>query len=389
MFMQETRQKQHTLFVGIDPHKQTHTFTAITPFGDRVSDYTFENSVSGFKKALDQMKRIADEENLTPLIGIEDSAGNGEFAARYFFLNGFRIKTVNPISVNRESRNNIHPEKSDSQDAEEVARALLMKSGRLPDYIISENRNFANDLNLLVKDREALVSLQTMLKNKLHAALQRTWGTLYKTVFQKDVFGKRSLQFWTSYPTARAFKTSRSKKYQKSELLKKCAIDELPQASEIEHQHILRIVKRLQNIKKEIEEVEDPLQKMVEKKLNYMMSLPGCGFRTAAKIYAEINDINRFANDAKLARYSGIAPRKCESGQRKKDIQSKRGNVRLRQAIKTIALSQIGRRGCQEGKAYYRKKLKEGKSKQQAIRCLMRQLTKILYQMIREERLYY
>lgn len=122
--MQETHQKQHTLFVGIDPHKQTHTFAAITPFGDLVSDYTFENSVSGFKKALDQMKRIADEENLTPLIGIEDSAGNGEFAARYFFLNGFQIKTVNPILVNRESRNNIHPEKSDSRGCRGSCKSL-------------------------------------------------------------------------------------------------------------------------------------------------------------------------------------------------------------------------------------------------------------------------
>lgn len=387
--MHETLHKQHTLFVGIDPHRQTHTFAALTPLGDRVGEYTFENSVSGFTKALTHIARIARDQKLTPLIGIEDAAGNGEFCARHFSLHGFTVKTVNPVLVQKASQYNTHPEKSDSQDAEEVARAILTRSGRLPTYTVSKNRDLAKDMNVLVKDREELVLEQTRLKNKLHSALQRTWGTLYKSVCQKDIFGKRALEFWMSYPVARDFKKGWSKKYHKPEVLKKSKIDDLPPVSEIDRQHIRRIVKRLQNIQEEIGDVEQPLKSMVDAHMAYMVSLPGCGWRTAAKIYAEVNDVNRFANEGKLARYSGIAPRKYESGQRKKDIQSKRGNVRLRQAIKTIALSQIGRRGCQIGKGYFRKKLKEGKTKRQALRCLMRQLTKIVFQMLIEERPYY
>jgi transposase len=380
--MQKTLQKQHTLFVGIDPHKQTHTFAAVTPFGDRVGHCTFENSVIGFEHAMTKIQGIAHEHNLTPVIGIEDAAGNGEFCARYFYGNGFTVKTVNPIIVEKQSQYNTHPEKSDSQDAEEVARAILVKSGRLPDYIVSEERDLAKDVNLLVKDREEL-------KNKLHAALQRTWGSLYKTVYQKTIFGTRALDFWIRYPTARDFKTARSHKYEKPEALKKSSTDDLPPVSDIDRQHIRRAVKRLQNIKEELRQIEQPLKSIVEKHFDYLTSLPGCGFRTAAKIYAEVNDVARFANEGKLARYSGIAPRKNESGSRKKDVQSKRGNVRLRQAIKTIALSQIGRRGCQIGKAYFRKKVKEGKTKRQALRCLMRQLTKIIFQMLAQQRPYY
>ena len=112
---------------------------------------------------------------------------------------------------------------------------------------------------------------------------------------------------------------------------------------------------------------------------SYLTSLHGCSTVTAAKIIAELNDADRFENDSKVARYAGIAPRKHESGSRKKDIQSKRGNTRLRSAIKTVALAQIGKNGDQRGKAYFRKKLKEGKTKKQALRCLMRQLTKIIF----------
>lgn len=219
--------------------------------------------------------------------------------------------------------------------------------------------------------------------------MQSSWGNIYKTVYQKDIFGTRTLKFWNSYPTARDFKRSRSAKYQKPDFLKNCATDELPDVSDIHISHIRRTVKRLAALREEIREMEKLLQKSVKENISYLTSLPGCGSFTAAKIYAELNDVNRFANDSKLARYSGIAPVKHESGEKKKDIQSKRGNIRLRQAIKTIALSQIGRRGNQNGKAYYRKKLKEGKTKKQALRCLMRQLTKIVFQMATEERPYY
>lgn len=378
-----------TLFVGIDPHKQTHTFTALTPFGQRVGTFTFDNAIPGFQKALKQITQLASNHHLTPLISVEDTGGNGESCARYFSEKGFSIKTVNPVLLRREARKNTHPEKSDSQDAEEVARVSLTRSDRLPDFIVSGNRDFAKDLNLLVRDRETLVWEQTKLKNKLHVALQAAWGNMYKTVYQRDIFGVRALKFWSQFPAAVDFKRSTSTTYQKPEALKNCLAADLPPSSEILRGHISRHVKRLHVIRQQLKEITSLLEELVNVKAAYFTSLRGCGSVTAAKLIAELNDINRFENHSKLARYAGIAPRKYESGMRRKDIQSKRGNVRLRQAIKTIALTQIGRNGDQRAKAYYRKKLKDGKTKKHALRCLMRQLTKIIFQMAIEQRPYY
>lgn len=378
-----------TMFVGIDPHKQTHTFCAITPFGERVGNLTFPNNVSGFKQALAKVKYLAAEHRLQPLIGVEGGGGNGEFFAQYFVKHGIIVKSVDSILVSRERRKNTHPEKSDFRDAEEVARAILTRSDRLPNIIISQNKDFAKDLNLLVKDREELVSEQTRLKNRLHATLQDGWGSMYKTIYQNDIFGVRALKFWSLHPAAVDFKKSASAKYVKPDFFKKCKTDELPKISEIQRTHIKRLICRLQNIKTELKQTEKIIKDLVEQNISYLTSMDGCGAVTAAKIYAEVNDVQRFANNSKLARYSGIAPIKNESGQTKRDVQSKRGNVRLRQAIKTIALSQIGRNGNQKGKEYFRKKVKEGKTKKQALRCLMRQITKIIFAMLVEERPYY
>lgn len=378
-----------TLFVGIDPHKQTHTFCAITPFGDRVGNLTFENTIPGFKQALTKVNHLAAIHQLQPIIGVEGGGGNGEFFAKYFLGQGFAVKAVDSVLVSKQRHQNTHPEKSDFRDAEEVARAILTRSGRLPDLIISQNKDFAKDLNLLVKDREELVCQQTRLKNKLHAALQDTWGVMYKTIYQKDIFGVRALKFWLSYPTAIDFKKTTSAKYVKPDFFKKCKVDELPTSSEIQCFHIKQLVRRLKDGTENLKQIEKIIKELVEQNISYMTSLDGCGYKTAAKIYAEVNDVTRFANNSKLARYSGIAPIKKESGQTRKDVQSKRGNVRLRQAIKTIALSQIGNNGSQKGKEYFRKKVKEGKTKKQALRCLMRQITKIVFAMLSEERPYY
>lgn len=378
-----------TMFVGIDPHKQTHTFCAITPFGERVGNLTFPNNVSGFKQALTKVNCLAAKHQLQPLVGVEGGGGNGEFFAQYFLKQGLLVKSVDSILVSRQRCKTTHPEKSDFRDAEEVARAILTRSDRLPNIIISQNKDFAKDLNLLVKDREELVNEQTRLKNRLHAVLQDSWGGMYKIIYQNDIFGVRALKFWSLYPAAVDFKKTTSAKYIKPDFFKKCKADELPKASEIQRSHIKRLICRLQNIKTELKQTEKIIKDLVEKNISYLTSLNGCGSVTAAKIYAEVNDVKRFANNSKLARYSGIAPIKNESGQTKRDVQSKRGNVRLRQAIKTIALSQIGRNGNQKGKEYFRKKVKEGKTKKQALRCLMRQITKIVFAMLVEERPYY
>lgn len=381
--------KAQTLFVGVDPHKQSHTYVAVSSFGERLSELTFPNTGNGFYQALSEIKDLALSHQLNPVIGIEDSGGYGKALANFLCSAEYEVKIVNPVLVSRGRQKNTHPEKSDSQDAEEVARALLTRSGTLPNYIISENGDFANDLNLLIKDREHLVKEQTSVKNRLHMALYGCWGPRYKTVYQKDVFGKRALEFWSTFPTAVDFKRARRTNYTKPDWIKNISYEALPTVSAIQRLHIQRLVKRLQGVQKEITQLKQLIKDLVQENIAWLTTLRGCGEVTAAKVYAEVNDINRFQNHSKLARYAGIAPVKQQSGSNKKDIQSKRGNVRLRNAIKTVALSQIGKYGDPRAKAYYRKKLKEGKTKKQSLRCLMRQLTKIIFKMMKEERPYY
>ena len=53
------------------------------------------------------------------------------------------------------------------------------------------------------------------------------------------------------------------------------------------------------------------------------------------------------------------------------------GNRRLNQVMHMIAVCQV--RGDPRGKAYYRKKLGEGKSRREAMRCLKRRVSDVVF----------
>lgn len=381
--------KISTLFVGVDTHKETHTLVGTNVACEKLCELTFENSNSGFQKALREILKTSNSNSLKPLIGVEDSGGSGSSFARFLHEQSIPVKTVNPVLVKRSAKYQTHPEKSDSQDALEIAIVSVQRTDKLPNFTLTKNTEFAKSVNVLVQEREDLIGEQTRIKNKLHWALYSSWGLAYRKIYQKNVFGKRSLDFWSKYPSALDFKKTTRPTISKPNWLIEIKINELPVVSEVERRHIRRLVSRLQMISSQTKEIDDELEKLSLKNYNYLTTCPGCGIVTASKLIAYVKDVNRFESEKQLAKYAGIAPKKNESGKTKRDVSSVRGHSNLRRAIKTIALAQIGRRGNQKGKEYFEKKIKEGKNKRQALKCLMRQNVKIIFSMMKQERAYY
>lgn len=381
--------KISTLFVGVDTHKETHTLVGTNIACEKLCELTFENNNTGFQNALQNILETSRVNSLKPIVGLEDSGGNGSLFARFLHRQGVAVKTVNPILVKRNRRYQTHPEKSDSQDAMEIAIVSVQRTDKLPDFTLTKNTEFAKEVNVLIQEREDLICEQTRIKNKLHWALYEAWGLSYKTIYQKDVFGKRTIDFWSKYPSIRDFKKTTRPIIEKPEWLLKTSINDLPSISDIERRHIGRLVSRLKIITLQTKEIDEELKDIASKNYAYLATCPGCGILTASKLIAYIKDIDKFKTEKQLAKYAGIAPRKYESGKTKRNYSSVRGHSDLRRAIKTIALAQIGRRGNKKGRDYFEKKIKEGKCKKQALKCLMRQNIKIVFRMMKEQREYY
>src|SRR3989338_2119735 len=73
-----TQEKQRTLFVGIDVHKDTHTAVGLSPFGEKVFEMVIGNEAEDFISLIEKTKVEAEKSELVPSFGLEDVHSWGE-----------------------------------------------------------------------------------------------------------------------------------------------------------------------------------------------------------------------------------------------------------------------------------------------------------------------
>ena len=126
-----------------------------------------------------------------------------------------------------------------------------------------------------------------------------------------------------------------------------------------------------------ISAVQERIQTAVMASKTSLTTLHGIGPVLAAKLLGEVGDVRRFPTKAKFATYNGTAPIEASSGQVVRHRLSRAGNRRLNHVLYLMAVVQL--RHATPGRAYYRRKLAEGKSSKEALRCLKRRLSDAVY----------
>ncbi len=247
------------------------------------------------------------------------------------------------------------------------------------------------------------------MKNQLHIQLNHHYPS-YKKFFS-EVDGKTALAFWEKYPSPSCLEGVSVKQLTTFLLEVSNNTCSVKKANEI-----LKLVKEDGNTTKEYQEtrnffVESILRHIlfgkqeigkVERELKELMSLldfqldsmPGIDLVTASALIAEIGDVRVFPNANKLARFAGIAPVYFGFGGKGKEQKSKQGNRALHAIFYNLAVQQA--QVAKESKlprnpvfyAYYQRKLKEGKTKGQALVCIMRRLVNIIYGMMKHKTAY-
>jgi len=103
----------------------------------------------------------------------------------------------------------------------------------------------------------------------------------------------------------------------------------------------------------------------------------GIGPVLAAKLLGHTGDITRFPDRDHFASYTGTAPVEASSGDVRRHRLNRGGNRQLNTALHLIAVCQI--RDPSPGQAYYRRKLSQAKTPEEARRSLKRHLSNIVY----------
>lgn len=394
--------KQKFIYIGLDLHKRSHTAVAIDCWNERLFELQMENKPSAFQALLDKVQMNV-EEGITPVFGLEDTGGYGRSLAVFLLEKGQKVKEVNSALSHSERKSYPTTQKSDSWDAYCISCILLSKLNTLPD---ANPQDLHWTIQQLVSRRDALVKGMTANQNQMHTQLSHHYPSYRK--FFSELDSKTALVFWEKYPApylldnvtveelaallrVPSHNACSTKKAQAIlTLVKKDG--ETKRAYQETRDFIVReMVKDIKFKKGQIEELEKELKRVVAFLGYKLETMPGIETVTACALVANIGDINRFPNPDKLARFAGIAPVKFSSAGKGKEQKSKQGNRELHGIFFFLSIQQIQ---TSKGSGlprnpvfyeYYQRKIKEGKTKVQALVCVMRRLVNIIYGMMKHK----
>lgn len=245
-----------------------------------------------------------------------------------------------------ESRN-----KNDKVDAE--ALLMLLRGGWLPEAYLAPGE--VRQRRLLLRLRQGLVHMRTELKNRLHALLARHNLQSEHT----DLFGKAG----RAYLEALA----------------------LPEASAKCREVWLELLDVLEGL---IGRVENWLYAHLEEdpRARILQTMPGVGKLTAYLLLAEIGPIDRFCRPEKLVSYAGLCPSTRASMDRVRHGRtSPAGRSCLKWAL--VESAHVAAR-CDPYFASLHARLRHAKGNGKSIVAVARQMTKIIWRMLKENRAY-
>jgi transposase len=198
-------------------------------------------------------------------------------------------------------------------------------------------------MRLLSERREDLVAERTRSLNRLHALL--------RDLLPGGVAGKLSAE-----RAARILRGVRPKG----------ASDRLRRrlASEV--------LRDIRTLDRKIADLSGRIEAEVQASGTTLTEILGVGPILAAKIIGTVGSVARFPTKAHFASYSGTAPMEASSGDVVRHRLSLAGNRHLNYALHMVAVCQA--RSDARGGTYYRKKIAEGKSRKEALRCLKRRV---------------
>ncbi|HEY3322798.1 MAG TPA: IS110 family transposase [Planctomycetota bacterium] len=389
-------------YVGCDVHKQRHSAVVLDCFGDRLGTCEVVNRTAAFPEWLAAVQALAPGKQL--IFGLENTSTWGRPLAGYLLARDQTVRDVAPIRTARNRKRQPHPDKSDERDALMIARALMQDLGELP---ATAHDDLLWTLSLTVNQREGLVREQTRVKNRLHALLPHPYPDYAQ--FFSEPFLKTALAFWTQYPSpghlAGVSVAALGEFLQEQShfcLGRKKAVEILALATtapaqreyQAERDELVRqAVAQLVHLQGGIAQLEAEMGRLVYVVGQQLDTLPGVDVVLAAELLTGIGDVNRFANPDKLSRYAGIAPKEWGSAGKETRTRSEHGRRSLHAtffhvAVAHIQVSKKGEPRCPASRAYYEKKLKEGKSKKTALTCLMRVLVRVVWRMLKHKEPY-
>jgi transposase len=331
--------------IGVDPHMQTHTAVLVGPAGELEAELTVEARAHGHERLLAWARGRAPGR----VWAIEDCRHVSGGLERFLLLAGEQVVRVPPKLMAGARNSGREFGESDSIDGLAVAQAALRYRDRLP---VAQLAGVERDIALLLDHREGMIAERTRLQNRLRWQLHDLDPDLNVPARKLDLH-----------------------------VVLKSLDKRLGRLEQTPQVRICRdLIHRCGELTKLAAEIEQELGVLVRGHAHPLLGLPGIGVLTAAKLIAEVANVERFSSDRQLAKLAGVAPLDASSGKQHRHRLNRTGNRQLNRALHTIAITQA--RIHQPARDYIARRVAEGKTKKEALRALKRHLARIIYRLL-------
>ncbi len=329
------------VMIGVDPHKGSHTAVAIGAAEEPLGEL-------GVRASAAQAERLMTWAAAWPerTWAVEGARGLGSLLAQQLVAAGEPVLDVQPkLGARVRPLTAGDTNKNDPNDARSVAIAALRSPARRevrPD-------DHAAVLKVWSKRHRDLGRTRTQVACRLHAALCE----LIPGGISKDITAAQAARVLDSITPSGAVAVARC------ELAAEFTGD-------------------LRRVDAQMRDTRQKLAVAVRASGTTTTQIFGVGPVIAATVIGYVADVSRFASRDHFAAYNGTAPIEVSSGNRKIYRLSRRGNRRLNHAIHMAAITQIRYRHS-DGRAYYDRKLAEGKTHKEALRSLKRRISDAIF----------
>jgi transposase len=330
------------VLIGVDPHKTSLAVAAIDEAkGELLERASFPQDRTGLRRLERWAKRSPERR-----WAMENACGLGRHLAGRLVAAGECVVDVPPkLSARVRVLSSGNARKNDGLDA--LATALAASRN---ERLAAVDPEAASEvLRLLSERREDLVAERTRALNRLHALL--------RDLLPGGVTGKLSAD-----RAARILRGTRARGGASARLRRRLASE------------VLRDVRTLE---RKVAELNGRIEDEVQASGSTLTEIFGAGPILAARIIGTVGNVGRFPTKAHFASYSGTAPLEASSGEVVRHRLSLAGNRKLNYALHMVATCQA--RSDAPGGVYYRKKIAEGKSHKEALRCLKRRVSDAVF----------
>jgi transposase len=330
------------------------------------------------------------------LVGMEATGHYWQNLFAFLVGEGFRVVLINPLRTRRFAEEDLQRTKTDAIDALGIARFLRQKrpaAVAVPDEATQELRE-------LVRLRDQLVGQVQEQVNRLHRLVDLGFPEL--TRFIGDLSGPLATTLLRRYPTARQFASERTRRLAKLIYdgrhhvggdLAQTLIAAAKASVGAHHGDAYQIQVRyaceqLELLRRQLGQTSRDIDGLVAKHElgKLLVTIPGIGPQTAARVLAEAGDLSRFRDGDALASYVGLVPGLRHSGKNTpaRATLAPMGNARLRRGLYMPTLRAV--RSNPWLRAFYARLVAAGKPKKLALVAAARKLLLAIFSVVKNRR---